>query len=165
TEVDIRKDDFCLVTPVYMHMGELAYGVSAGAGEAHFTIRCRNNEQMRRLEKEAERIAVEVAKKHQLKTDISWTESFFANQNNEQAVAWIREAAQACQLEVFETDVPFGWGEDFGLFTEKFDGAMFGLGAGENMPALHNPDYDFPDAIIPAGIKIFHAIIQQVNHV
>src|SRR5690606_20425625 len=133
TVSDIRKDDFCLVTPVYMHMGELAYGISAGAGETHFTIRCRNNEQMHKLEKQAEHIAKQVAQKHQLTTALSWTESFFANQNNEQAVAWIREAAHECNLNVFETDVPFGWGEDFGLFTEKFDGAMFGLGAGENM--------------------------------
>lgn len=165
TVSDIRNDDFCLVTPVYMHMGELAYGISAGAGETHFTIRCRNNEQMLKLEKQAEHIANQVAKKHQLEIALSWTESFFANQNNKQAVVWIREAAQECNLNIFETDVPFGWGEDFGLFTEKFDGAMFGMGAGENMPALHNPDYDFPDAIIPAGIKIFHSIIQKVNHV
>lgn len=165
TVSDIRKDEFCLVTPVYTHMGELAYGVSAGEGEVHFTIRCRDNEQMRLLEATAENIVQNIAQKHQLKSDISWTESFFANQNSEQAVAWIREAAMECNLEVFEAGVPFGWGEDFGLFTEKFEGAMFGLGAGENMPALHNPDYDFPDTIISAGIRIFHTILKKVNHV
>jgi metal-dependent amidase/aminoacylase/carboxypeptidase family protein len=35
---------------------------------------------------------------------------------------------------------------------------MFGLGSGENVPALHNPDYDFPDEIIQAGIDIFYNI-------
>ena len=57
-----------------------------------------------------------------------------------------------------ERDAPFKWGEDFGLFTEHFSGAMFGLGSGENVPALHNPDYDFPDEIIQAGIDIFYNI-------
>lgn len=165
TVTDISKEDFCLVTPVYAHMGERAYGVSAGAGEVHFTLRCGNNERMSEIEKKAEQIVVDVAKKYKLEVEISWTESFFANQNDEQAVDWIREAAKSNDLEIMETKVPFGWGEDFGLFTDQFKGAMFGLGAGEDMPALHNPDYDFPDEIIPAGVKIFYSIIQKVTHV
>jgi hypothetical protein len=36
------------------------------------------------------------------------------------------------------------------LDTQHFSGAMFGLGSGTT-PALHNPDYDFPDEIIPTG--------------
>ena len=47
----------------------------------------------------------------------------------------------------------------FGLFTQKFKGAMFGLGSGEDCPALHNPDYDFPDEIIETGIAMFKEII------
>ena len=40
---------------------------------------------------------------------------------------------------------------------------LFGLGAGLDMPALHNPDYDFPDDIIPHGIDIFYQIFQLVQ--
>ena len=40
---------------------------------------------------------------------------------------------------------------------------MFGIGAGEDTPALHNPDYDFPDDIIPAGIAVFERIIRQAD--
>ena len=36
---------------------------------------------------------------------------------------------------------------------------MFGLGAGENVPELHNPDYDFPDELIETGVKIFSGIV------
>ncbi len=32
---------------------------------------------------------------------------------------------------------------------------VFFLGAGEHTPALHNPDYDFPDDLIPLGSRIF----------
>jgi metal-dependent amidase/aminoacylase/carboxypeptidase family protein len=39
-------------------------------------------------------------------------------------------------------------------------GAMFGLGSGS--PALHNPDYDFPDDIILTGINLFHQISKQI---
>ena len=39
---------------------------------------------------------------------------------------------------------------------------MLGLGAGEATPALHNPDYDFPDDIIPTGIQLFYQIAKEV---
>jgi hypothetical protein len=38
---------------------------------------------------------------------------------------------------------------------------MFGLGSGKTSPALHNPDYDFPDDII-LGINLFHQISKQI---
>ena len=40
---------------------------------------------------------------------------------------------------------------------------MFGLGSGEKTPALHNPDYDFPNDILATGIQQFYQIIQEVN--
>ena len=45
--------------------------------------------------------------------------------------------------------------EDFGRFGSAGKSAMFFLGAGEKHPSLHNPDYDFPDDLIPIGAKIF----------
>jgi len=39
---------------------------------------------------------------------------------------------------------------------------MFGLGAGETAPALHNPDYDFPDGLIGSGGAMFRRIITQL---
>lgn len=47
------------------------------------------------------------------------------------------------------------WSEDFGQFTNLYCGALFGLGAGEDTPALHNPDYDFPDQLIAIGSDYF----------
>ena len=32
---------------------------------------------------------------------------------------------------------------------------MFFLGAGKEYPALHNPDYDFPDDLVPIGARVF----------
>jgi hypothetical protein len=39
---------------------------------------------------------------------------------------------------------------------------MFGLGAGVATPSLHNPDYDYPDAITETGIRMFSSIINQI---
>jgi metal-dependent amidase/aminoacylase/carboxypeptidase family protein len=58
---------------------------------------------------------------------------------------------------------PMRWSEDFGRFGD--DGAkaaLLYLGAGENLPQLHNPDYDFPDALIPVAADLFCQILQDI---
>ena len=45
--------------------------------------------------------------------------------------------------------------EDFGIFGHGAASAMLFLGAGEHHPSLHNPDYDFPDDLIPIGSRAF----------
>ena len=39
---------------------------------------------------------------------------------------------------------------------------MFGLGAGEDTPDLHNENYDFPDKLIITGSEYFIKIAEQV---
>ena len=56
---------------------------------------------------------------------------------------------------------PFKFGEDFGLFTQKYPGAMFGIGAGLQHPPLHHQDYDFPDELIGTGMVMFRNIIEH----
>ena len=58
--------------------------------------------------------------------------------------------------------VPQPWSEDFGQFGKVSKSAMFWLGAGQDMAQLHNPDYDFPDAIIPVGTAVFSAVFDAV---
>jgi len=161
---DISDPEFCLVTPVYMHMGEKAYGVSAGYGEVHLTIRCLTNEMMHELEQKAEDLVQVIADKYELELETEWIQSFFANQNDEQIVEWICQSGDILGYEVYKPTVPFGFGEDFGLFTERYPGAMFGLGAGVDTPSLHNPDYDFPEEIILNGVQMFREIIRMVPH-
>ncbi len=159
----IHLENFCLITPVYINMGEQAYGVSAGEGEIHYTVRSHSNAQMDIIEKMLASEAQAIASKHQLKCQVSWTQPFRATENAAEAAEFILAAANAERLDVLLKPEPFSWGEDFGLFTEHFTGAMFGLGAGTETPALHNPDYDFPDDISAAGIAMFYQISQAVN--
>jgi metal-dependent amidase/aminoacylase/carboxypeptidase family protein len=87
---------------------------------------------------------------------------FVAHENNAEAVDTIFQAAINSKVSVISSPYPFKWGEDFGLFTQHYKGAMFGIGAGKNTPALHNPDYDFPDAIIPTGVNVFYNIASNI---
>jgi amidohydrolase len=163
-QVDKTKPNFSILTPIYSSLGKKAYGVSAGKGEVHFTIRCQTNKEMEQLSNELKNLTEEIAKKHQLELKIKWTESFQANENNADANNFITSASKILGLDVLEKDTPFSWGEDFGLFTQIYPGAMFGLGAGTETPALHHSDYDFPDEIMATGIKLFHQISKEINH-
>ncbi|XOV95108.1 MAG: amidohydrolase [Bacteroidota bacterium] len=159
---DIERDDFQIITPIYYTMGHKSYGVSAGYAETHFTLRAWQNEIMEKLEKECVRIAKEIGDKYGLVIEIDWTQSFFANQNNDEVVDAIVKSAKRLNLDLEEKSTPFRWGEDFGLFTTEFPGAMYGLGAGTNIPALHNPDYDFPDEILETGINMMAEIQKEL---
>ena len=39
---------------------------------------------------------------------------------------------------------------------------MFYFGAGEDSPQLHNPDYDFPDALIEPATRIFLRTVRNL---
>lgn len=151
---------FRLLTPVYMELGEKAYGVSAGAGEVHFTLRAWTKESMDGLISELLGGVSQICRNHRLQWEHSWTDSFRANFNQETLVDKIRASANENQFAIHEMEQPLKWGEDFGAFTEIFPAAMFGIGAGVESPALHHEDYDFPDELIEVGVRMFWGIIK-----
>ncbi|WP_026704219.1 amidohydrolase [Flavobacterium soli] len=163
-EPDITQENFCLITPIYINMGKKAYGVSAGAGEIHFTIRSNSNKNIGFIEKKLEQTIQNIARGEQLEFECEYIQEFRANENSPEAVHFIRKSARNNGFQLLEKETPFSWGEDFGLFTEHFTGAMFGLGAGEKIPSLHNPDYDFPDELTPFGVAVFREIIKNIHH-
>lgn len=160
---DISKDNYQIITPIYIQMGEKAYGISAGEGEVHFTVRSNSTLQMKKTTTLLETIAKKIAKEHQLDCTIHWIQNFEANENHPEAVNFVRKAAKINHFELLEKENPFSWGEDFGLFTQQYTGAMFGIGAGMDTPALHHPDYDFPDDILQTGISVFNHISKQIT--
>lgn len=158
-----ENPDFYLATPVYITMGEKAYGVSAGYGEVHLTLRSWSTRLMKEKQNNLEELLQKLKEKEKLSINTSWFEEFYANRNNKEAVEYIKSGAKQLNLSINEINTPFKWGEDFGLFTQQYKGAMFGLGAGKNTPALHNPDYDFPDEITVTGAQLFYNILKEVQ--
>lgn len=156
--------DFFLITPVYAMMGEKAYGISAGYAEIHLTLRSHSLSLMKEKSNKLEEFVRKVSNQYGVFPELSWIQVFTANKNHTAAIDIIRKAASRLSLKTREIHTPFKWGEDFGLFTQKFKGALFGLGAGTDSPALHNPDYDYPDEITPTGIQMFLGIIQEIHN-
>ena len=157
------RQDFALITPVHIEMGSIAYGVSAGQGTIRLTYRTWTEVAMKELTDQILEIVKVAANKHQLQTKIAWSDAFRANQNDDRAVDYICQVANQQNLSSIERAFPIKWGEDFGWFTQAFRGAMFGIGAGMAHPALHHPDYDFPEVLIPTGVELFAGLISCFN--
>ncbi len=153
--------DFSLVTIIHARIGERAFGTTPGYAELMATLRSFNEDDMQNIKKHTAKIIHTVASKHNLKYEIEWVEEFPATTNDPSCVSMIRSSAKENHFNINEISEPFRWSEDFGHFTQKYTGAMFGIGAGIGHPELHHPDYDFPDEIILTGTKMFYSIIKK----
>ena len=92
---------------------------------------------------------------NELHLEYEWVEEFPNTQNDSTCNKIILKAAKQAGLTTEKLLFPFRWSEDFGHFLKNYPGVLFGLGAGTDQPALHNPDYDFPDELIEAGVQMF----------
>lgn len=113
---------------------------------------------MELLTAKAEKLIEEHALAQELGFEINYQEVFPATVNLPAATAYVRESAKEAGLMVLEMAKAFRWSEDFGWYTRDSKTSFFGLGAGENQPSLHHPDYDFPDQIIAPGMALFIGI-------
>lgn len=154
-----ERSDFRVITPVHINMGEVAYGVAAGYGEVHLTVRTWTEDEMISLIADMTQAIAEVSSAHRLTFETEWVEVFVANENKDDAVALLEDAANHSKCDFVFHSLPFKWGEDFGHFTAKFNGAFFCIGSGVDHPALHNPDFDFPDEILDIGLKMFTGVL------
>lgn len=153
---------FSLITVIHARLGEKAFGTTPGYAEVMCTIRSYQNEDLEILKENASKKAREIAQKKSLTIELDWTEEFSSTDNHPDCVKTIRQAAENNNFNYKEMEAPYRWSEDFGYFTQNYDGAMFALGSGEKTPDLHNPDYDFPEELIPYGLNMFYEIIELI---
>jgi amidohydrolase len=154
-------DNFILTTIVHAILGEPAFGTAAGSAEIRVTLRSYDNHNMQRLVHECSLIVDEKAKENNLEYTIEWADEFEETFNYPETDEIIEKAANECRLKIVHLPFPFRWSEDFGRFTAKYKGAMFGIGAGKEHSALHTKEYDFPDEIIETGVYMFSSIMNN----
>ena len=155
-----------LVTPVYARLGEKTFGTNPGYAEMMFTIRATHTRDFVNLKqfvlRSIEKSIIQTAPGDKLFMEYEWVEEFPNSINNSECNNIVLKAAKHAQLSSEKLLFPFRWSEDFGHFLGTYPGALFGLGSGLNQPALHNPDYDFPDELIEAGVSIFYNIYKTI---
>ena len=99
-------------------------------------------------------MAAEAAAADRLEHAFSYHDVFLHSRNDPEAAARLRAALDAEGI-AHEPGLAIRASEDFGRFGTVSKSAMLFIGTGEDVPALHNPDYDFPDDLIPLGARIF----------
>jgi len=142
-------------------IGEKTFGTAPGHAEVWVTLRSETDATMTRLVGSVNELVRGIAKEQCLDFDIEYEDIFNATVNSASAVDLVFQAAG--DLSVVVPHGPFRWAEDFGRFTAVADGALIGIGAGD-IPDLHDPQYDFPDELIPIAAGFLERIIEQSFH-
>ena len=154
--------DFALATITHIRVGEPAFGVAPGEGTLWVTLRSLTDAGMDRLCQEAEAAVETLAKTHGLTATLGYHDYFRACTNDPEATAILDRAIRRLGLPKEAGHLPMRASEDFGRFADVSKSAMFLLGSGTKAPALHNPDYDFPDSLIPIGTSVFMAALDEL---
>lgn len=155
-------DDFRLVTITHVKIGEPSFGVAPGEGEIFATLRTAGDAGMGELEATARKLAVTAAQDFGLGVEFEVCDDFAASVNDPNAYEVATKAMEAIGVAYGNAGVPMRASEDFGVFGWEAKAAMLCLGPGEDYAALHNPDYDFPDDLIPIGSAIFERIARDL---
>ncbi len=152
--------------------GVPAFGTAAAEGSLQCTLRGESEAAVLEMRRAIVDYAERRARGSGLRTEWRVAEPFPETVNHPSCVAAVREAVGRVSLQghfppameppVAELPAPMRWSEDFGHYSRVIPGAFFGLGAGEGHPALHTSGYDFPDSLIPTGIRIFAAIAERL---
>lgn len=157
------RPGYRLITVTHARLGEPAFGIAPGAAELWITLRSTEDTAIAALKAEAMALATAQAQSHGLTVTFETHDHFAASVNQPEATARIASALDALSIPHDPGDLPMRASEDFGRFSlPGTRAAMLFLGAGTTHPALHNPDYDFPDALIQPGVAIFHQIAREL---
>jgi len=154
---------FKLLTITHARLGDEAFGTSPGEAFCWVTIRSFEDKTLEAMQQQCLDLAEKIAKENKLELQNSSHEPFAATVNDSQLTTLAENAAKQNKFKVIKLEIPFKWSEDFGQFGKFGPITLLGIGSGKNHPALHNPDYDFPDELIPTGIAMFDAICQQIT--
>lgn len=154
--------DFALVTVTHARLGEPAFGIAPGEATLFATLRTLTDDGMAALCATAERLIAEAAETHGLRTAHRYSDIFAHSENEARATGVLAAALDALGLPHDGAGLPWRPSEDFGRFGHAARAAMLFLGAGTDHPTLHSPDYDFPDDLIPLGVRVFERVLRDM---
>ncbi|TVP73806.1 MAG: amidohydrolase [Rhodobacteraceae bacterium] len=152
--------DFRLVTLCHLSMGQPAFGIAPGQAEIWLTLRAYDDQRLAAFE--AEIMALITRAAQGLTLQVSRHDAFHATINAAAAADQVVAACAALGVARGAFELPMRASEDFGAFSAQTRTALFFLGAGERQPALHRPDYDFPDALIAPAVALYAQIATQI---
>ncbi len=159
SKITENLDFFCLLTIIHVRIGEIAFGTSPGEAKVMMTLRAHRDEHLKELLGMTLDKIKTILSNTGLKAESQLVEPFPATVNNE----GMRERFISLHKDekISYLQSPFKWSEDFGHFGKVCPSFFFGIGAGKDSPALHNPEYDFPDHLIERVAQTYIRIIGE----
>ena len=155
-------DDFRLVTVTHINVGEPSFGITPSDAEIYTTLRSSNDPAIVDMQDQAIAMAQTKADEKGLALEWDIQDDFAASINHPLATNIAEDAMASLNIPFGADGVPMRASEDFGVFGWDAPSAMLCLGSGVDHPALHQPDYDFPDDLIPIGAAIFEKIARDI---
>jgi len=155
-------DSFRMTTVTHVRVGEHSFGIAPGEAVVTVTLRSARDDALEEMDGKARSLAINAANKYGLSVTFDVCDAFAATINDAEAVQIAVNAMNAIGVESGNVGLPMRASEDFGVFGWNAKAAMLCLGPGEDYAALHNPDYDFPDDLIPVGAAIFERITHDL---
>ena len=159
---EISPLDSVVVTVAQFHAGT-AYNVIPGAAELKGTVRCLSAAIRDEMQVRMERIVAGICAAFRADYTLSYERGTPVVVNDAAMIAKI-EAAGAEVLgpgNVRYLETPTMGAEDFAFYLEKIPGAMFRLGVGTEVTALHTPTYNFSDGALPHGIALLASLAMR----
>ena len=159
---DELNNNFRLTTVTHVQIGEQTFGISPGDASIFVTLRTSNDDSLSQLDKDVRELVSNISTQFKLTFDFEIFDHFAASINDKEAHDIAVNAMKSLNINYGSIGVPMRASEDFGIFGKQSKAAMLCLGPGENYAALHNPDYDFNDDLIPIGTSIFERITRDL---
>lgn len=156
-------NDYSMITVTHASLGKPSFGISPSDSILMLTLRGSSDNHILKLKRQIKKLVNTVANNHKLDFQIDYSDAFPAVVNDSNALEYIRQSALDTGLSTLQPEVTFKWSEDFAHYRKICPSAFLGIGAGTDCIPVHNPDYDFPDEIIPTGVEIWKAIYSKLN--
>lgn len=154
--------NFRLVTVTHANLGEPTFGIAPSEATIFATLRAADDSAMCEMMSAARTLASTIAERANLKVSFSDHDAFAASINDAEATKVAQSAMTSIGIIHSQEGLPMRASEDFGVFGWGAKAAMLCLGPGVDYASLHNPDYDFPDDLIPIGAAIFERITHDL---
>jgi amidohydrolase len=137
------------------------YNVIPGSLEIKGTARYMNAEYEDILPERIGLLANNIASGYGLAAELEYFKGCPPVVNSEKEAQFAEAVAKSL---LGETNVlrgePVMGGEDFSFFLKSIPGALAFIGNGEDSPPLHNPAFDFNDAVLPIGASYFSRMVE-----
>lgn len=150
--------------------GGTTHNVIPATVEMHGTLRTFSRESYERVVTQVHRLVEGIASAHGATATVDMAPAYPPTINDERATDFIEAVATAAigSEQVLRMPVPTMGGEDFAYYLQRVPGSFFFLGVDDGRsggyPSLHHPAFDFNDAALPQGMRVFvHAALAYAD--